>query len=58
MNCSISLFNVIYTFVGYLIPKPSLEKSNDTIKPIAEEGFKGVHTFPNIISSKMNAVVQ
>ena len=31
----VSLFNSISTFVGYLMPKSSLEKNgNDTIQPI------------------------
>ena len=39
-------FKGISSFMGYLMPKPSLlTNSSDTIKPIAG-GEKAVHTFP------------
>ena len=49
----VSLFNDISTFVGYLIPKLSLEKNRSwTIKLIYWEGDKRFHTFPKGISLK------
>ena len=41
---SFLLFNGISTFMGYLIPKPSLLNSIDTIQSIAE-GIKGFFGF-------------
>ena len=42
--------------MGYLIPKPSLQKnSSNTIWPIAG-GNKGVHTFLKDICSKVNSL--
>ena len=35
-----------------------LKNSSDTICPIAGEGDKGIHTFPNSISSKVNVIAQ
>ena len=47
-----SFFNGISTFMGYLMPRTSLQKSsNDTIQPIAEKN-KRVHGFSSGISSK------
>ena len=52
----VSLFNRILTFVGYLMPKPSLQKSSsDIIEPI-DGGDKGRHIFPEDISSKVKAI--
>ena len=46
----VSLFNGITTFVGYLIPKPSLQKNTSgNIQPIADKD-KRVHSFPKGIS--------
>ena len=52
------LFNDIYTFVGHLISKLFLQKSNkDTIKPLAEK-MRGIHTFPKSICPKVNVRAQ
>ena len=41
--------------MGYLIPKPSLYNSSDTILPIAGR-MKGVHAFPKGICPKVNII--
>ena len=35
------------TFIGYLMPKPYLKKSNDTIQPVAKE-LRGSIPFPKV----------
>ena len=53
----VSLFNSVSAFEGYLMPKPSLLKiSFDTIQPIAEGLYNGVHIFPRGISPKENLI--
>ena len=57
----ISLFNGISTFMGHLMPKPSLQKNNsETISPISKRIHKGgeVHIFPKGISPKVNQLVR
>ena len=52
----VSLFNCLWTFVGYSMSNPYLEKnSSGTIYPIAWEN-KGVHAFPKHISLKVNII--
>ena len=53
----VSLFNGILTFVGYLMPKPSLQNSSNTIKTIAGRIRKFL-TFPNGITPKVNILVR
>ena len=51
----VSLFNDISTFKDYLIPKPSLDNSNnDSVQPIAK-GINGFIPFPKRISPKVNS---
>ena len=53
----VSLFNSISTFMGYLIPKLSLQKnSSGTIWPMTWEENKGVHAFPKSISLKVSVI--
>ena len=48
----VSLFNVISTFVGYSMPKPSFKKnSNGTIQPIAGR-IRGFIPFPKVFVQK------
>ena len=51
----VSLFNGILTFVGYLMPKPPLNK--DSSGTISWED-KGVHTFPKGICPKVKVIAQ
>ena len=42
----VSLFKGIWTFVGYIMLKPFLQKNSSGIILFIEERDKGVHTFP------------
>ena len=48
-----SFFNIMSTFVGYLILKPSVLKNSSST-----EGDKRVHAFPNGISPKVNIMAR
>ena len=55
---SVSLFNGISTFVGYLMPKPSSEKnSSGAIYLTHSWEDKGFHTFPKGICQKVRISV-
>ena len=47
------MFNGILTFVGYLIPKLSLEKNgSDAINPLLGVEIKGFTPFPRLVVEK------
>ena len=51
----VSLLNGISTYMGYLMPKPSLpNKSSNSIYPIPGSRDKVVHIFPESICPKVN----
>ena len=43
--------------MGYLMPKPSSKKNSSHTIWLIAEGIKGVHTFPESISPKLNVIV-
>ena len=51
------MLNGISTFVGYLMPKPSLHKNSGGTNSWEEE-YKEVHTFPKGIIQKVNEIMK
>ena len=52
VSISVFLFNAISTFMGYIMPKPSLWKySSDTIQPITE-GIRELIPLPRLLAQK------
>ena len=53
---SVSLFNGISTFVGYLLPNPPLYKNSSSTIQLIAKGNKEVYTFLKGISSKVKLI--